>query len=177
VRKIWALPDARRAAVSETWPTRRGGLLRTRFFWGGVAVVFIAAAVALLGSAQARQVTASAATSTPVGLWRVSTGTVYRWVAITGGYQEQFERPHTLANSCPAYAGDTVGRFYATGDELYRAVRQVWRGVCVRWRCGRCTRHLEPGGIVRIVVAGDRLTVSCPNTPGQVCETYTRAHD
>ena len=122
-------------------------------------MAFIGAVVVLLASAQRHEATASAATSTPVGLWRVSTGTVYRWVAITGGYQEQFESRHTLANRCPAYADDTVGRFYATGDELYRAVRQVWRGVCVRWRCGRCTRHLEPGGMVRIVVAGDRMKI------------------
>jgi hypothetical protein len=148
-------------------------VLRTHFFWA-LAIVLIAGSVVLLGSAQARREMPAAASSTPVGLWRVSTGTVYRWVAITGGYEEEFASSHTLGQSCPAYAGDTVGRFYATGGDLYRAVRQVWRGVCVRWRCGRCTRHLEPVGVVRIVVAGDRMTVSCPNKPGQVCETYTR---
>ncbi len=148
--------------------------MRTRFFWGGVAVVFVAGAVVLLGSAQAQRAAPSAASSTSVGLWRVSTGTVYRWVAITGGYEEEFAGSHTLAQSCPAYAGDTVGRFYRTGGDLYRAVREVWRGVCVRWRCGRCTRHLEPVGVVRIVVVGGLMTVSCPNKPGQVCETYTR---
>ena len=142
--------------------------MRARFLLAGGVAAFTAAAVVLLGGA------AGAAPSTPVGLWRISTGTVFRWVAVPGGYEERFTGSHTLAQSCPAYAGDTVARFYRIRGDRYRAVRQEWRGVCVRWHCGRCTQVPQPAGTVRIVVAGDRMTVSCANRPGQVCETYAR---
>lgn len=149
-------------------------------------MVLVAAFLVLLGSAQAQRTAAgpggkaipparAQAARSPVGLWRASSGRLYRWVAISVGFEEQFASTHTLKNSCTVRAGDAASRFYSTENDLYRAVDQVWRGVCVRRWCGRCTKHWEAAGMVKIAVSGDRMTVSCENKPEQVCETYTRA--
>jgi hypothetical protein len=129
-------------------------------------VLLVVASLVLLGSAQAQRTAAGstgraisparaqAAPSSPAGIWRASSGRLYRWVAISGGFEARFENAYTLKNSCPVRSGDVAGRFYSLRDDLYRALNQIRRGVCVRYRCGCCTTHWDAAGIVKIV-AGD----------------------
>jgi hypothetical protein len=163
--------------------------IRTRLLWSGCGVLFVVTPLLLLGSAQAQGTAAGstgraisparaqATLSSPAGLWRASSGRLYQWVAISGGYEARFVHAYTLKNSCPVRSGDAASRFYNLRDDLYRALNQVWRGVCVRYRCGRCTTHWEAAGRVKIIVSGERMTVSCANRPEQACSAYTRVGD
>lgn len=111
--------------------------------------------------------------STPVGLWK-SGSYKYRWVAISGGYEERSMTPHKLRNGCVVKRGEAVDRYYSKGNNLYKVAYRYWHR-----RAGlsglRCTKYFKaPKAKVRILVAATSMTVSCDSKLNKVCYRYRR---
>ena len=114
--------------------------------------------------------------ASPVGLWRMG-GRLYRWVAISRGFEERSMTAHKLKHGCLVRRGAAVDRYYAKGNNLYRVAYRYWRAR--RGGPGRhgtnCTKYWKaPAATVKIVVTSTQMTLSCDNRVNKVCYVYKR---
>jgi Mg-chelatase subunit ChlD len=117
-----------------------------------------------------------AGTPSPVGLWRTGSR-LYRWVAITKGFEERSMTPHKLGNGCLVRRGDAVDRYKSSGNNLYRVAYRYWhRRSGGAGKAGKnCTKRWRaPEATVKIIATSTQMTVSCNNKPGKVCYSYRR---
>jgi hypothetical protein len=131
-----------------------------------VLALFAAAAVAP-APAPASSVTPAV---TPAGTWKLSSGRVYRWVALPGGvFEEQSMTSHTLAkSSCTLAAGTAVFRYKPVGGGVFAVYARRWTDACVASWEG------EPKELLKIAVGSGRLKLSCDRAYTKACYSYTR---
>jgi hypothetical protein len=114
--------------------------------------------------------------TSPVGLWRTGSY-LYRWVAISKGFEERSMTPHKLRHGCLVRRGDAVDRYYPLGNNLYKVAYRYWH---VRaggaGRSGtNCTKYWKaPEATVKIVVTTTKMVLSCDNKPTKACYSYKR---
>jgi hypothetical protein len=116
-------------------------------------------------------------TLSPVGLWRLGVYR-YRWVAISGGFEERSMTPHKLKHGCLVRRGEAVDRYYPKGtNNLYRVAYRYWH--VLPGGPGKAGTHCSkywraPQATVRLVVTTTRMKLSCDNKPGKVCYSYRK---
>jgi hypothetical protein len=117
---------------------------------------------------------ATIASPSPVGLWLAGSH-LYRWVAIRNGFEERNMTPYKLPHGCLVRKGDAVDRYFRKSKNLYRVAYHYWyRGRGGPGKAGKnCTKRWKaPEATVKIIVTSTRMTVSCDNKPGKVCNRY-----
>lgn len=139
-----------------------------------LAVMLALGVVAAVAPAPAAVPPAAAApapaASTPVGLWKLPTGRVYRWVALPGGaFEEQSMTAHKLSKTqCLLTAGTAVFRYKPVAGGVYAVTARHWSDACAAgWAA-------EPKELIKLAASATRLQLSCGGAYTKVCFSYAR---
>jgi hypothetical protein len=130
----------------------------------------------LIDVVEAMIVKAVNTTASPVGLWR-SNGRLYRWVAISGGFEQRSMTRHKLSNGCLVRPGDATYRYKAKGSDLYRVAARFWyvkRGGPGRAGLNCIKRWKAPRATVKILATPTQMTLSCNNKVNKTCFVFKR---